>query len=128
MRCLLAPPCPGQRARSSSPSPKVYIDLIQSYTNAGEFSSCFTELQRDFIEPRPTKLKSLIRLVKHWYQQVRPGSLVQGGWQRLLKGHGAGWDLVMPPYMDRPLFLRTPSAARCPKGEAPCPHSTAWSS
>uniref|UniRef100_A0A4X2K119 2'-5' oligoadenylate synthase n=1 Tax=Vombatus ursinus TaxID=29139 RepID=A0A4X2K119_VOMUR len=37
----------------------------------GEFSSCFTELQRDFVISRPTKLKSLIRLVKHWYKQVK---------------------------------------------------------
>uniref|UniRef100_A0A4X2K8S5 2'-5' oligoadenylate synthase n=1 Tax=Vombatus ursinus TaxID=29139 RepID=A0A4X2K8S5_VOMUR len=49
----------------------VYIDLINSYNNGGEFSSCFTELQRDFVISRPTKLKSLIRLVKHWYKQVK---------------------------------------------------------
>lgn len=47
------------------------MDLVHSYSHAGEYSPCFTELQRDFIISRPTKLKSLIRLVKHWYQQVR---------------------------------------------------------
>ncbi|CAO2629448.1 2'-5'-oligoadenylate synthase 2, partial [Lemmus lemmus] len=61
----------GQLRPGSRPDPQVYKDLIHSYSNAGEFSTCFTELQRDFISTRPTKLKSLIRLVKHWYQQVR---------------------------------------------------------
>ncbi|XP_055963171.1 2'-5'-oligoadenylate synthase 3-like [Sorex fumeus] len=59
----------GQLVPGSRPSPQVYLDLIHSYHNAGEFSCCFTERQRDFISMRPTKLKSLIRLVKHWYRQ-----------------------------------------------------------
>ncbi|XP_021042822.2 2'-5'-oligoadenylate synthase 3 [Mus pahari] len=59
----------GQLRSGSRPDPRVYTDLIHSCSNAGEFSTCFTELQRDFIISRPTKLKSLIRLVKHWYQQ-----------------------------------------------------------
>uniref|UniRef100_A0A9L0KCJ4 2'-5'-oligoadenylate synthetase 3 n=1 Tax=Equus asinus TaxID=9793 RepID=A0A9L0KCJ4_EQUAS len=59
----------GQLVLDSRPSPQVYVDLIHSYSNAGEYSPCFTELQRNFISSRPTKLKSLIRLVKHWYQQ-----------------------------------------------------------
>ncbi|XP_045152630.1 2'-5'-oligoadenylate synthase 3 [Echinops telfairi] len=59
----------GPLGAGGRPSPRVYMDLIQSYSNAGEYSTCFTELQRDFIISRPTKLKSLIRLVKHWYQQ-----------------------------------------------------------
>lgn len=62
---------PGQLGSSSRPPPGVYVDLIRSCSNAGEYSCCFTELQRDFIISRPTKLKSLIRLVKHWYRQVR---------------------------------------------------------
>ncbi|XP_038201226.1 2'-5'-oligoadenylate synthase 2 [Arvicola amphibius] len=52
---------------------KAYKDLIalckSSGIKEGEVSTCFTELQRDFIKPRPTKLKNLIRLVKHWYKQ-----------------------------------------------------------
>ncbi|CAH6778850.1 2'-5'-oligoadenylate synthase 3 [Phodopus roborovskii] len=59
----------GQLRSGCKPDARVYKDLIHSYSNAGEFSTCFTELQRDFISSRPTKLKSLIRLVKHWYQQ-----------------------------------------------------------
>ncbi|XP_036126503.1 2'-5'-oligoadenylate synthase 1-like [Molossus molossus] len=53
------------------PDPKIYVQLIDECTRLGkegEFSPCFTELQRDFLKQRPTKLKSLIRLVKHWYQ------------------------------------------------------------
>ncbi|XP_007936464.1 2'-5'-oligoadenylate synthase 3 [Orycteropus afer afer] len=59
----------GQLGSGGKPSPQVYVDLIHNYNNAGEYSTCFTELQRDFIVSRPTKLKSLIRLVKHWYRQ-----------------------------------------------------------
>ncbi|XP_006901074.1 PREDICTED: LOW QUALITY PROTEIN: 2'-5'-oligoadenylate synthase 3 [Elephantulus edwardii] len=59
----------GQLGSGRRPSPQVYVDLIRTYHNAGEYSTCFTELQRDFICSRPTKLKSLIRLVKHWYRQ-----------------------------------------------------------
>ncbi|KAK7795495.1 hypothetical protein U0070_011750 [Myodes glareolus] len=66
----------GQLRSGSRPDPQVYKDLIHSYSNAGEFSTCFTELQRDFVSARPTKLKSLIRLVKHWYQQCN--KTVQG--------------------------------------------------
>uniref|UniRef100_A0A8C3SYE9 2'-5' oligoadenylate synthase n=1 Tax=Chelydra serpentina TaxID=8475 RepID=A0A8C3SYE9_CHESE len=52
----------------------VYEELIHSYSRGGEFSTCFTELQRDFVVDRRTKVKSLIRLVKHWYKQVQqPG-------------------------------------------------------
>ncbi|XP_054851831.1 2'-5'-oligoadenylate synthase 3 [Eublepharis macularius] len=58
----------GQRT-GLKPHPQVYIDLIDSSSRGGEFSTCFTELQRDFIIDRPTKLKSLIRLLKHWYKE-----------------------------------------------------------
>uniref|UniRef100_A0A8C8W7I7 2'-5' oligoadenylate synthase n=1 Tax=Peromyscus maniculatus bairdii TaxID=230844 RepID=A0A8C8W7I7_PERMB len=62
--------------RSGFPSrPEAYKELIELYKSSnlrgGEFSPCFTELQRNFIEPRPTKLKSLIRLIKHWYKQCQ---------------------------------------------------------
>lgn len=65
---------PGPLGSGSRPHPQVYVDLIRSCSHAGEYSCCFTELQRDFIVSRPTKLKSLIRLVKHWYRQVRSHS------------------------------------------------------
>ncbi|XP_036027547.1 2'-5'-oligoadenylate synthase 1A-like [Onychomys torridus] len=53
------------------PDPQIYAKLISeciSLGREGEFSTCFTELQRNFLKQRPPKLKSLIRLVKHWYQ------------------------------------------------------------
>ncbi|NXE58232.1 OAS3 synthase, partial [Casuarius casuarius] len=50
--------------------PMVYIQLFQKGLPGGEFSTCFTELQRDFVVNRPTKVKSLIRLVKHWYKSM----------------------------------------------------------
>uniref|UniRef100_A0A8B9Y8Y3 2'-5' oligoadenylate synthase n=1 Tax=Bos mutus grunniens TaxID=30521 RepID=A0A8B9Y8Y3_BOSMU len=56
------------------PNPQIYVQLIQECENLrreGEFSPCFTELQRAFLKERPAKLKSLIRLVKHWYQQCK---------------------------------------------------------
>lgn len=71
---VVSSPPAGQLVPDSRPRPQVYVDLIHSYSNAGEYSPCFTELQRNFISSRPTKLKSLIRLVKHWYQQVRRGA------------------------------------------------------
>lgn len=64
----------GPLIRGYRPDPRVYVDLIQECRNLGkegEFSACFTELQRDFLKQRPTKLKSLIRLVKHWYQTCK---------------------------------------------------------
>ena len=63
----------GQLTKGYRPDPQIYVQLIQECENQrkeGEFSPCFTELQRDFLRNRPTKLKSLIRLVKHWYQLV----------------------------------------------------------
>ncbi|XP_046497397.1 2'-5'-oligoadenylate synthase 1-like isoform X2 [Equus quagga] len=65
---------PGQVTTSYRPDPDIYVRLIkecQSLGKEGEFSSCFTELQRAFLRQRPTKLKSLIRLVKHWYQKCK---------------------------------------------------------
>nr|XP_048274433.1 2'-5'-oligoadenylate synthase 1A-like [Myodes glareolus] len=53
------------------PDPQIYSRLIHECTSLGkevEFSTCFTELQRNFLKRCPTKLKSLIHLVKHWYQ------------------------------------------------------------
>ncbi|KAM9194879.1 2'-5'-oligoadenylate synthase-like protein 2 [Dugong dugon] len=60
----LGPFCP-----DAKPSPEIYEDLITSAGQPGEFSSSFTELQRHFVKSCPTKLKSLLRLVKHWYLQ-----------------------------------------------------------
>lgn len=63
----------GQLRSGFTPSPKAYKELIEQYASGGikggEFSTCFTELQKNFIETRTTKLKSLIRLIKHWYKQ-----------------------------------------------------------
>ncbi|XP_036210169.1 2'-5'-oligoadenylate synthase 1 isoform X2 [Myotis myotis] len=56
------------------PDPDIYVRLIRECERLGkegEFSPCFTELQRAFLKQRPAKLKSLIRLVKHWYQKCK---------------------------------------------------------
>ncbi|XP_012586256.1 PREDICTED: 2'-5'-oligoadenylate synthase 2 isoform X2 [Condylura cristata] len=62
----------GELRSGCTPDPKVYIELIHLYESSdipgGEFSTCFTKLQRNFVRRRPTKLKDLIRLVKHWYK------------------------------------------------------------
>ncbi|KAM4827358.1 2'-5'-oligoadenylate synthase 1-like [Thomomys bottae] len=61
----------GHVTKNYKPSSQVYIRLIQecvALNKEGEFSTCFTELQRDFLKQRPAKVKSLIRLVKCWYQ------------------------------------------------------------
>ncbi|XP_023384032.1 2'-5'-oligoadenylate synthase-like protein 2 isoform X1 [Pteropus vampyrus] len=49
--------------------PEIYETLITSGGCPGEFTPSFTELQRHFVKSRPTKLKNLLRLVKHWYLQ-----------------------------------------------------------
>nr|XP_012611797.2 2'-5'-oligoadenylate synthase 2 [Microcebus murinus] len=63
----------GQLSSGSAPSPRVYAELINMYTSpdipGGEFSTSFTVLQRNFIGFQPTKVRNLIRLVKHWYTQ-----------------------------------------------------------
>nr|AKH04303.1 oligoadenylate synthetase 1 [Lophocebus aterrimus] len=64
----------GQLTGGYKPDPQIYVELIEECVflqKEGEFSTCFTELQRDFLKQRPTKLKSLIRLVKHWYQNCK---------------------------------------------------------
>ncbi|XP_068937857.1 2'-5'-oligoadenylate synthase-like protein 2 [Petaurus breviceps papuanus] len=57
----------GNLAPDEKPPSEVYENLIKSRSKAGEFSSSFAELQRNFFKHRPAKLKSLLRLVKHWY-------------------------------------------------------------
>ncbi|KAL2767670.1 2'-5'-oligoadenylate synthase-like protein isoform c [Daubentonia madagascariensis] len=47
----------------------IYVSLIKACGDPGNFSPSFSELQKNFVKYRPTKLKSLLRLVKHWYQQ-----------------------------------------------------------
>uniref|UniRef100_A0A452HT54 Ubiquitin-like domain-containing protein n=1 Tax=Gopherus agassizii TaxID=38772 RepID=A0A452HT54_9SAUR len=59
------------------PSPQVYEDLIRARAGPGEFCTSFTELQRDFVKCHPAKLKNLLRLVKHWYKEVRCPALPQ---------------------------------------------------
>ncbi|KAI5156082.1 2'-5'-oligoadenylate synthase-like protein [Manis pentadactyla] len=64
----------GQLTSDYRPDPQIYIRLIQESQRlgrGGEFSTCFTELQRAFLKQRPTKVKSLIRLVKRWYQECK---------------------------------------------------------
>ena len=47
------------------------MGLIEACPILGHFSPSFSELQRNFVKYKPTKLKSLLRLVKHWYLEVR---------------------------------------------------------
>ncbi|NXN34984.1 OASL2 protein, partial [Rhinoptilus africanus] len=50
-----------------------YVELLRTKGGPGEFSPCFTELQKKFVKRYPAKLKSLLRLVKHWYKKrVKP--------------------------------------------------------
>ncbi|XP_058439161.1 2'-5'-oligoadenylate synthase-like protein isoform X2 [Marmota monax] len=59
----------GPAVPNSQPPPEVYVNLIKACGYPGNFSPSFSELQRCFVKHRPTKVKSLLRLVKHWYQQ-----------------------------------------------------------
>ncbi|XP_007936423.1 2'-5'-oligoadenylate synthase-like protein [Orycteropus afer afer] len=57
----------GPLAPNFQPPPEVYVSLIKALIYPGNFSPSFSELQRNFVKHRPTKLKSLLKLVKHWY-------------------------------------------------------------
>nr|KAF6403824.1 2'-5'-oligoadenylate synthetase like [Molossus molossus] len=59
----------GPSVPNSQLHPGVYVSLIGANGFAGNFSPSFCELQRNFVKHRPTKLKNLLRLVKHWYLQ-----------------------------------------------------------
>lgn len=64
----------GQWTKGQSVDSQIYDQLIQECLDLrkeAEFSPCFTELQKAFLKERPTKLKSLIRLVKFWFQMCR---------------------------------------------------------
>ncbi|XP_078521681.1 2'-5'-oligoadenylate synthase 1-like [Lissotriton helveticus] len=58
----------GQLQKGMKVDPEIYVKLIENWSPSKNFSTSFTEIQRDFIVSLPTKVKSLIRLVKHWYK------------------------------------------------------------
>ncbi|NXG20500.1 OASL2 protein, partial [Grallaria varia] len=61
----------GQVMEDAPPNPEVYLGLLRACSHAGEFSPCFTELQKKFVKRYPAKLKNLLRLVKHWYKELK---------------------------------------------------------
>lgn len=61
----------GQLKSNIKAKAQAYSTLLDSGCQGGEHAACFTELRRNFMNTRPTKLKNLILLVKHWYRQVR---------------------------------------------------------
>ncbi|NXJ98794.1 OASL2 protein, partial [Corythaixoides concolor] len=60
----------GQVIRDVPPDEGVYEGLLNASSDPGEFSPCFTELQKHFVKRYPAKLKNLLRLVKHWYKEL----------------------------------------------------------
>ncbi|XP_069721656.1 2'-5'-oligoadenylate synthase 1-like [Phaenicophaeus curvirostris] len=60
----------GQVIWGNPPDVKVYEKLLNTRCDPGEFSPCFTELQKNFVKRHPAKLKNLLRLVKHWYKEM----------------------------------------------------------
>ncbi|NWS61205.1 OASL2 protein, partial [Chunga burmeisteri] len=60
----------GQVIWDTPPDPEVYVGLLNASSEPGEFSPCFTELQKKFVKRYPAKLKNLLRLVKHWYKEM----------------------------------------------------------
>ncbi|XP_025966361.2 2'-5'-oligoadenylate synthase 1-like [Dromaius novaehollandiae] len=60
----------GQVTNDAKPADDVYIRLLNAHSGPGEFSPCFTELQKKFVKRCPAKLKNLLRLVKYWYKEV----------------------------------------------------------
>ncbi|NWY75639.1 OASL2 protein, partial [Erithacus rubecula] len=62
----------GQVTQDARPNAEVYVSLLYASSHPGEFSPCFTELQKMFVKRYPAKLKNLLRLVKHWYKELSP--------------------------------------------------------
>uniref|UniRef100_A0A8C5TBT1 2'-5'-oligoadenylate synthetase like n=1 Tax=Malurus cyaneus samueli TaxID=2593467 RepID=A0A8C5TBT1_9PASS len=60
----------GQVIQDAPPNAEVYVRLLQACNQPGEFSPCFTELQKLFVKRYPAKLKNLLRLVKYWYKEL----------------------------------------------------------
>ncbi|NXO73580.1 OASL2 protein, partial [Phainopepla nitens] len=60
----------GQVTKYAPPNPEVYVSLLSACRNPGEFSPCFTELQKKFVKRYPARLKNLLRLVKYWYKEL----------------------------------------------------------
>ncbi|NXK03908.1 OASL2 protein, partial [Herpetotheres cachinnans] len=60
----------GQVTKDAPPDVEVYVGLLNASSGPGEFSPCFTELQKKFVKRYPAKLKNLLRLVKHWYKEM----------------------------------------------------------
>ncbi|NWV68726.1 OASL1 protein, partial [Malurus elegans] len=60
----------GQVIQDAPPNAEVYVKLLQACSQPGEFSPCFTELQKLFVKRYPAKLKNLLRLVKYWYKEM----------------------------------------------------------
>ncbi|NXR28057.1 OASL2 protein, partial [Cinclus mexicanus] len=60
----------GQVTQDAPPNAEVYVRLLRACSHPGEFSPCFTELQKMFVKRYPAKLKNLLRLVKHWYKEL----------------------------------------------------------
>ncbi|NXW53752.1 OASL2 protein, partial [Eurystomus gularis] len=60
----------GQVSQDAPPDAEVYVRLLDACSDPGEFSPCFTELQKKFVKRCPAKLKNLLRLVKYWYKEL----------------------------------------------------------
>ncbi|KFO82394.1 2'-5'-oligoadenylate synthase-like 1, partial [Cuculus canorus] len=60
----------GQVIQGTRPDVEVYVELLNASSDPGEFSPCFTELQKNFVKRHPAKLKNLLRLVKYWYKEL----------------------------------------------------------
>ncbi|NXB03412.1 OASL2 protein, partial [Cnemophilus loriae] len=60
----------GQVTQDAPPNAEVYVRLLHACSHPGEFSPCFTELQKMFVKRYPAKLKNLLRLVKYWYKEL----------------------------------------------------------
>ncbi|NXQ20438.1 OASL1 protein, partial [Peucedramus taeniatus] len=60
----------GQVTQDAPPNAEVYVRLLRACSHPGEFSPCFTELQKMFVKRYPAKLKNLLRLVKYWYKEL----------------------------------------------------------
>nr|XP_031361810.1 2'-5'-oligoadenylate synthase 1 [Lonchura striata domestica] len=65
----------GQVTQGAPPNAEAYVRLLHACSHPGEFSLCFTKLQKMFVKRCPAKLKNLLRLVKFWYKECPSADL-----------------------------------------------------
>ncbi|RLV99518.1 hypothetical protein DV515_00009674 [Chloebia gouldiae] len=83
----------GQVTQDAPPNAEAYVRLLHACSHPGEFSLCFTKLQKMFVKRCPAKLKNLLRLVKFWYKEYALELLTIYAWEEAT-GSASSFDIA----------------------------------